>query len=60
MNLSAISPAAVVADKMAATRDDVAIAMLRKTLDMTASQGQAMARMIDQQAGIGRTLDTYA
>lgn len=60
MNLSAISPAAVVADKMAATRDDVAIAMLRKTLDMTAFQGQAMARMIDQQAGIGRTLDTYA
>lgn len=60
MNLSAISPAALVADKMAASRDDVAIAMLRKTLDMTASQGQAMARMIDQQAGIGRTLDTYA
>ncbi len=60
MNLSAISPAAVVADKMAASRDDVAIAMLRKTLDMSASQGQALARMIDQQAGIGRTLDTYA
>lgn len=60
MNLSAISPAAVVADKMGATQDDVAIAMLRKTLDMSASQGQALARMIDQQAGIGRTLDTYA
>lgn len=60
MNLSAISPAAVVADKMAASRDDVAIAMLMKTLDMSASQGQALARMIDQQAGIGRTLDTYA
>jgi len=60
MELSAISPAAVVAERMAATRDEVALAMLRKTLDLSASQGQALARMIDQQAGIGRTLDTYA
>ncbi|HOD34170.1 MAG: hypothetical protein BWY56_01782 [Acidobacteria bacterium ADurb.Bin340] len=60
MDLSAISPAAVVADRMAATRDEVAVAVLRKTLDMTASQGQALARMIDQQAGLGRSLDTYA
>jgi len=57
MDLSAISPAAVVADRMAATRDEVAVAVLRKTLDMTASQGQALARMIDQQAGLGRSLD---
>ncbi len=60
MDLSAISPAAVVADRMAATRDEVAVAVLRKTLDMTASQGQALARMIDQQVGLGRSLDTYA
>ncbi len=60
MDLSAISPASVVADRMAATRDEVAVAVLRKTLDMTASQGQALARMIDQQTGLGRSLDTYA
>jgi len=42
---------------MATTREGVAVAVLRKTLDIAADQGQALARMIDQQAGLGRSLD---
>ncbi len=57
MDVSPISPAAVAADRMATTREGVAVAVLRKTLDIAADQGQALARMIDQQAGLGRSLD---
>lgn len=55
-----ITPTAAVAQQAASTRDEFAVRVLRKSLDLVASQGAALAQMVDQQAGVGRNIDVMA
>jgi hypothetical protein len=60
MDLSSISPAAVVASQMAMTQESAGMLMMRKVLDMEASQGAMLAQMVAQSAGLGRNVDVSA
>lgn len=60
MDLSSISPAAVVASQMAMTRESAGMLMMRKVLDMEAAQGAMLAQMVAQSAGVGGNLDVSA
>ena len=55
-----ITPTAAVAQQAATTRDEFAVRVLRKTLDLAAAQGASLAQMVDQQAGVGRNIDVTA
>ena len=57
MDLSDISPAAVLGDRMATIRSEFAVHVLRKTLDMEAAQGVALVQMMAQSAGVGTNVD---
>jgi hypothetical protein len=60
MDLSGISPASVVASQMALTQATAGTLVMRKILDIEATQGAMLAQMVDQAAGLGRTVDTSA
>jgi hypothetical protein len=60
MDLSSISPSAVVGSQMAAASGTASILVMRRVLDMAAAQGAMLAQMIDQGAGLGRNLDITA
>ena len=60
MDLSSISPSAVVGSQMAAVSGTASILVMRRVLDMATAQGAMLAQMIDQGAGLGRNLDITA
>jgi hypothetical protein len=60
MDLSSISPAAVVASQMAMTQQTAGMLMMRRVLDMEAAQGAMLAQMVAQSAGVGRSVDVSA
>lgn len=55
-----VSPAGAVAQAQQLLLQQVAVGVLRKSLDVEAQQGAALVRMLDQSAGLGRNLDQYA
>ncbi len=60
MDLSGISPESVFVDRMAATRRDFAIQVLRKAMDIDAAQGAALVQMMAQSTGVGANVDISA
>ncbi len=60
MDLSGISPASVVASQMAMTQSQAGMMVMRKVLDMEASQGAMLAQMVAQSAGLGLNVNSYA
>lgn len=60
MDLSGISPVSVYADRMAAAQETAGILVMRKVLDMEASQGAMLAQMVAQSAGLGGSIDLRA
>lgn len=60
MDLSSISPAAVVASQMAMTQQSAEILVMRKALDMEAAQGAMLAQMVAQISGLGGNIDISA
>jgi hypothetical protein len=55
-----ISPATVVAMKQANLQNEVATAVLRKSLDIQAQQGQDLVKLMAQSGGVGGRVDLYA
>jgi hypothetical protein len=49
-----------VAQSQSLVQNQVAVSMLKKTLDITAEQGAELAKMIAQQSGVGQQVDQYA
>lgn len=60
MDLSGISPVSVYADRMAMTQETAGLLVMRKVLDMEASQGAMLAQMVAQSAGLGGNIDIRA
>ena len=60
MDLSNLSPASVSASQLATIRETAGMLVLRKVLDMEATQGAMLVQMVDQHAGLGRNLDISA
>jgi hypothetical protein len=59
MDLSGIS-ANSSASQMSATQESLGVLVMRKVLDIQATQGAMLAQMVDQAAGLGRNMDTSA
>ena len=60
MDLSSITPASVAASQMAMTSETAGMLVMRKVLDMEASQGAMLAQMVAQSSGLGQNLDVRA
>jgi hypothetical protein len=52
--------ASAVAQTQAMTQNQVAVAMLKKSVDIMAQQGADMVRLMSQQSGIGQQVNLYA
>ncbi len=57
MDITAVSAAA---QSQATTQGQIAISVLKKSLEITAQQGADLVRMMDQSGGVGRQVDLYA
>jgi len=55
-----ISPAGAVAINQAKIQNEVAVGMLKKSLDLDAKLGADLVRMLDQSAGLGGRVDLLA
>ncbi len=55
-----ITPATAMAMKQLALQNEVAVSVLKKTLDITAEQGAELVKLLDQGSGIGRQIDMSA
>ena len=55
-----ISPETVVAMKQLNLRNEIATSVLRKTLDISAQQGEDLVKMMAQSSGVGGRVDLYA
>ena len=60
MDLSSISPEAVVGQQMHATAQEFATRVMRRTLDIEAQQGAQLAQLVAQSAGLGGQVDVQA
>lgn len=58
--LISINPASVAASKLALTGNEFSTKVMRKALDMEASQGASLLALMDQSNGIGRNVDVRA
>jgi hypothetical protein len=52
--------ASTIAQTQATIQGQVAVSILKKTLDITAEQGAELVRMMSQQAGVGQRVDLSA
>ena len=52
--------ASTVAQTQAMTQTQVAVAMLKKTVDIMAQQGADLAKMVSQAGGVGGVVDLQA
>jgi hypothetical protein len=41
-------------------QSQASVSMLKKTVDLSAEQGAALVKMLDQSSGIGQKVDLYA
>lgn len=57
MDITAVSAAA---QSQANTQSQIAVSVLRKSLDISAQQGADLVRMMDQAGGVGQRVDLYA
>jgi hypothetical protein len=60
MDVVPISVAGIEAQKSAALSTQVSYAVERKSLDILAQEGEALARMMAASAGVGGAVDTKA
>jgi hypothetical protein len=52
--------ASTVAQSQALIQNQVAVSMLKKTLDLTAEQGAELVKVMSQQSGIGQQVNLNA
>jgi hypothetical protein len=52
--------ASAVAQTQALVQNQIAVSMLKKTLDLSAEQGAELVKMLSQQSGVGQRVDLYA
>jgi len=57
LDITAVSAAA---QSQANTQSQIAVSVLRKSLDISAQQGADLVRMMDQAGGVGQRVDLYA
>ena len=57
MDLSNITPEAVAAQQSVLTAMDMSTRVLRRVLDVQASEGAMLVQMMNQQAGLGQNVD---
>ena len=57
MDITATSAAA---QNQAITQNQVAVSVLRKSLDISAQQGADLAKMVAQAGNVGQRVDLYA
>ncbi|MCX6548993.1 MAG: YjfB family protein [Geothrix sp.] len=55
-----VSPAGAIAQSQMLLQSGVAMGVLRKALDVQAQLGADLAKLLDQQAGVGQRVDTTA
>lgn len=55
-----VSPAGAIAQSQMLLQSGVAMGVLRKALDIQAQLGADLAKLLDQQAGVGQRVDTMA
>jgi hypothetical protein len=55
-----ISPVAAAAQSQANLQNQMAVSVLKKSLDMQAQQGAELVKMMAQAGGIGGRVDQYA
>jgi len=55
-----ISPAGAAAQAQQLLQQQVAVGVLRKSLDVDAQQGAALVKMLNQSTGLGQGIDQYA
>lgn len=55
-----VSPVGVIAQSQALVQGGVAISVLRKSLEIQAQAGADLVKAMDQQAGLGQSIDTTA
>jgi hypothetical protein len=55
-----ISPAGAAAQAQQLLQQQVAVGVLRKSLDIEAQQGAALVKMLNQSTGLGQGIDQYA
>lgn len=55
-----ISPASAIAMKQQVVQSQLAIGVLKKSLDVQAEQGAALVQMLSQGSGVGGRVDLYA
>jgi hypothetical protein len=55
-----VSAASSVSMAQATVQGQVAVSMLKKTLDMSAEQGAELAKMMAASGGVGGRVDQYA
>ena len=52
--------ASAATQSQALIQNQVAVSMLKKTLDITAEQGAELVKIMSQQSGIGQQVNLYA
>ena len=55
-----VSPTGAIAQSQMLLQSGVAMGVLRKALDIQAQLGADLAKLLDQQAGVGQRIDTTA
>lgn len=55
-----ISPAGAAAQSQQLLQQQVAVGVLRKSLDVETQQGAALVQMLNQSTGLGQGIDQYA
>ncbi|HWQ08849.1 MAG TPA: putative motility protein [Holophaga sp.] len=60
MDTTNVSPASITASNMAMTQASAGVSVLRKIVDNEAAQGALLVKMMDQAAGVGRSVDISA
>jgi hypothetical protein len=60
MDLASVTPASISADQMALMQESAGMLVLRKVIDLQASEGAMLVQMENQSAGLGRTMDISA
>lgn len=55
-----ISSTSAVSASRQAVQDEYATRVLKKALDANRDQGEQLAKLVDQQTGLGQQMDVYA
>ncbi|WP_306590853.1 YjfB family protein [Geothrix sp. 21YS21S-4] len=55
-----LTAASVAAQKQVQLQDQVAVGVLKKTIDIQAQQGADLAKMVAEAGGVGQRVDLFA